>query len=92
MSTSRDNKNHLALKWGTLKAWNFEGIEGASELLQKYKNAGYSFSAMMQRDTEEQKDIICKLIDLMPCEIYLDWEDRYVSKDQAKLYVKSYGK
>ena len=47
---------------------------------------------MMQRDTEEQKDIICKLIDLMPCEIYLDWEDRYVSKDQAKLYVKSYGK
>ena len=48
-------------------------------------------SAMMQRDTPEQKEIICKLIDLMPGEIYLAWDGKYVSKDDAKQYVLNYG-
>jgi len=86
------NENYLTLKWGTLKAWNFEGSEPATKLLKRYGEIGASFSAMAQRDTPEQKEIICKLIDLVPDKVYLDWDDKYVSKDEAKKYVMEYGK
>lgn len=62
----------------------------AKDLLNKYKSLGFSMSAMFQQDTLEQKNIICELIDLMPDKIYLDWEDRYVSKEDAKKYVLEY--
>ena len=80
------NKNYLTLKWGTLKSWNFSGNPAAEKLFEKYEELGASFSAMMQRDTPEQKEIICKLIDLMPGEIYLEWDGKYVSKEEAKNY------
>jgi len=82
--------NFLTLKWGTLKAWNFEGNEEAMKLLQQYHDIGSSLSAAMQEDTPEQKEIICKLIDLTPGEICLDWTGDYVSKDDAKKYVQEY--
>jgi len=87
-----ENKNYLTLKWGTLKAWNFEGNEKAAKLLKRYYEIGSSFFAMAQRDTPEQKEIICKLIDLTPGGIYLDWDGEYVSKEKAKEYVMNYGK
>lgn len=83
-------KNHLTLKWGTLKAWNFDGIKGAERLLKEYEMAGFSVSRMMQKDTPRQKEIVCELIDLMPGKIYLSWDDKYVSKDAAKKYVLEY--
>lgn len=85
-------KNHISLKWGTLKDWNFSGLPAAEELLKRYEEIGASASAMTQRDTPEQKEIICQLIDLIPGDIYLDWDDVYVSKDEAKKYVMEYGK
>ncbi len=87
-----ENNNHLTLKWGTLKSWNFKGNEEACKLLKRYGEIGSSFSAMAQNDTPEQKEIICKLIDLTPGEIYLDWDGEYVSKEKAKEYVMNYGK
>lgn len=85
-------KNHLSLKWGTLKGWNFSGLPEAQKLLERYDELGSSISAMSQHDTPEQKEIICKLIDLIPGEIYLDWDAKYVSKEWAKKYVLDYGK
>lgn len=38
------------------------------------------------------KDIICKLIDAVTEPILLEWDNRYVSKDEAKEYVMNYGK
>lgn len=87
-----ENKNRLTLKWGILKSWNFEGNQDAIGLLKRYSELGSSPSAMAQRDTAEQKEIICKLIDCVPGEIYLDWDGKYVSKDEAKEYVMNYGK
>jgi len=83
-------ENYLTLKWGTLKSWNFTGNEEATKLLERYFKIGSSWSAMKHRDTPEQKDIICKLIDLTPGEICLEWDDRYVSQEEAKKYVRSY--
>lgn len=89
---SASSKNHLTLKWGTLKAWNFEGSDAAAKLLKRYGEIGSSYSAMCQHDTPEQKEIICKLIDLTPGDIYLDWDGKYVSHEEAKKYVMEYGK
>ena len=83
----------IILKWGTLKGWNVTTGKGL-ELLKKYCEIGSSMSAMAQRDTPEQKQIICDLIDECddPKGIYLDWEGEYVSKEEAKKYVMEYGK
>lgn len=86
-------KNYLTLKWGTLKSWNFTNSEKGKELLKEYYQIGSSYSAMAQKDTPRQKEIICKLIDL--CDentIYLEWLEKNVSKQEAKGYVMNYGK
>lgn len=84
---------HLTLKWGTLKSWNFKAIPEAIPLLKRYNEIGSSMSAIAQHDTPEQKEIICKLIDLLPrgMKVYLDWDGKYVTKAEAKKYVKGYG-
>jgi len=86
-------KNYLTLKWGTLKSWNFTHSEKGQTLLKEYNEIDSSFSAMAQRDTPRQKEIICELIDLCDGDtIYLDWDGEYVSKEKAKAYVMDYGK
>jgi hypothetical protein len=82
-------QDYITLKWGTLKSWNITSTEGKA-LLKRYIELCNSISAMLQHDTPEQKEIICKLIDLMPGKIYLDWDDKYVSKEVAKKYVLEY--
>jgi hypothetical protein len=86
---SYDEKDHLNLKWGTLKEWKFSG-DKARELLRRYHEIGSSYSAMAQHDTPEQVEIICALIDECPGDIYLDWDGQYVGKDEAKKYVREY--
>ena len=89
MENEEKKTDQLTLKWGTLKAWRITSEEGKN-LLKRYGELGYSYSAMMQRDTPEQKEILCKLIDLVLGEIYLDWDGKYVSKEEAKKYVLEY--
>ena len=72
--------------------WNFNKNKEAIKLLKQYFRIGTSMSAMLKKDTVEQKKIICKLIDLMPGDIYLAWDGIYVSKKDAKKYVLSYGR
>lgn len=80
----------LALKWGTLKGWEIHSETGLA-LLKRYFEIGASMGAMQQRDTPEQKEIICQLIDGCAGDIYLDWDGVYVSKEKAKEYVRHYG-
>ena len=84
------NRNKITLKWGTLKGWSLKTDE-AKQLLQKYNEEPVSFSVMMQRDTETQKDIIIKLIDVCD-EIHLEWDGKSVSREEAKDYILNYGK
>lgn len=85
-------QEHLTLKWGTLKSWEFHS-EKAKELLKEYGEIGSSVSAISQKDTPRQKEIICELIDLGSFEtVYLDWDCKEVSKQGAKEYVMGYGK
>jgi hypothetical protein len=82
----------LSLKWGTLKACHFHSNE-AMKLLKEYSEIGSSLSAMSQHDTPRQKEIICELIDIGNFDtVYLDWDNRHVSKTEAKKYVMEYGR
>lgn len=85
-----ERKDYISLKWGTLKAWRLTSDKGR-ELLAKYEELGASASAMMQRDTPEQKNLICEMIDTVPGDIYMDWDGKYISKEEAKKYVMEYG-
>ena len=88
----KETKEHITLKWGTLKSWNLTSEKGR-ELLKKYIELGFSLSAGEQKDTAEQKELICKMIDECSAEnIYLDWDGKNVSKDEAKKYVMEYGR
>ena len=82
---------HLTLKWGTLKSWDFG--DWAKPLFEEYSKIGSSMSAMMQKDTPRQKEILCELIDKGKFKkVYLDWDGKYISKAKAKKYVLDYGK
>ena len=89
--SEQKQSDYLSLKWGTLKAWNLTSERG-QELLRKYHELGSSMSAALQNDTPEQKALICEMIDECNAEtIYLDWDCRDVSKEEAKRYVLDYG-
>lgn len=86
--------NSLGLKWGTLKSWSFDeaSIETAQPLFEEYSKLGSCMSAIAQRDTPRQKEIICELIDLVddPRGVFLDWDGEYVTREKSKEYVMNY--
>ena len=86
--------SYLTLKWGTLKSWDFSDSPKGKKLLKEYHSIGSSCSCMLQKDTDRQKEIIIELIKLSndPEGIMLDWTGKYVTKEQAIEYVKTYGK
>ena len=89
-----ENEDYLLLKWGTLKGYCFKDSPEAFEALKKYKEIGYSFSAMAQDDTQEQKELLCVMIDKVNGPVTLDWtgEDCTDDREKAKKYVLEYGK
>lgn len=86
-----ENKDYISLKWGTWKEW-IAVSDQAIKLKERYFEIGSSFSAMAQRDTPEQKDILCKMVDLVDGDILLEWDGESVPKEKAKDYILNYGK
>ncbi|PYS92493.1 MAG: hypothetical protein DMF62_00360 [Acidobacteria bacterium] len=82
--------NRLTLKWGSAKAWDLE-TEEARVAIQKWADHGVSMSAMMQQSSPEQKQCLIDALDFMD-EIWLAWEGKKVSKEEAKQYLLDYGK
>ena len=87
--TKETGKQTLLLKWGTLKGWENISSEKCKDLLKKYHDIGASMSCAMQKDTTEQKQIICDLIDAVD-EVSNDWTGKKMSKAEAKKYVMEY--
>lgn len=86
------NTETLTLKWGTMKGWKFNPDGEAFKLLKRYNEDPTSFSAMAQHDTDHQKEMILQIIDALDSDqIYLDWDGKYVSKEEAKRYIREYG-
>lgn len=89
-----ENRDYLLLKWGTLKGWCFENSPEAYDALKEYRSLGSSYSAMTQRDTPRQKELICIMIDKVNGPVSSDWtgEDWTEDREAAKKYVIDYGK
>ena len=83
--------DHLLFKFGTLKSWELTSDKG-KELLQKYFALGSSGATMTQHDTPEQKELICQMIDECDGGIQSDWTGEFFTKEEAKEYIKEYGK
>lgn len=83
---------HLSLKWGTLKAWDFTPDGPAMAAFRRYHEAGEVMAgAMMQDDNPAQVEAICEIIDALDADtIHLDWDGKRVSKEEAKVYVREY--
>lgn len=82
---------HLLLKWGTLKGWDLGDNERAKAAARKYAAFGMAMGAMQQRDSQEQKQALCDLIDALDGTIMNDWSGEIMTKDEAKKYVLEYG-
>lgn len=92
MTQQKCEIDYLTLKWGTLKDWSFHS-DKAIKLLKEYDKIGSCMSAVLQKDTPRQKEIICELIyEGNFKKVYLAWEGKKVSKEQAKKYVLNYGR
>lgn len=86
------SNEYIDLKWGTLKSSHWENPK-IQELWEKHVSLGYSPSAVLQHDTPEQKEILCQMIDLIDTDkIYLHVRGAYVSKEEAKRYIREYNK
>lgn len=81
----------LTLKWGSVKGWS-NLSESSVELLKEYYKDGVPMSVMMDHPTEDRIEILCRLIDNIDGTIYNDWEGEYMTKDEAKDYVRNYRK
>ncbi len=92
MKKTGEHQDYISLKWGTLKACNLHSEKGQS-LLRRYFDLGTSAGAITANDDQEQKELICQMIDECNAPtIYLAWEGIDVPKDEAKRYVTDYGK
>lgn len=80
--------NSLTLKWGGVKSWDLE-TEEAIAALQRWRDHDVPLSAIAHKDSPEQQQALLDAIDFMD-EIWLDWEGRKVTKEEAKKYILEY--
>lgn len=86
----KNGKDYLLLKWGTWKSWNTENSK-IKILFNEYAEIGQTLSAVAQKNTPRQKQILCEIIDLIDGSIQNDWDGDYYTKQQAKDYIMNYG-
>jgi hypothetical protein len=76
----------LYIKWGTLKGWGNLSPE-TTAILQQWADLGTTLSAAAQRDTPEQKELLCRAIDSVAASggvIWNDWTGRKLTPRGAK--------
>lgn len=94
---AEEPKNYITLKWGTIKSYSFPDNPKAIELIREIDEIDENFTGesngLRNPQSDRQKEILCELIDLSDGDtIYLHWEGRDASKQEAKDYVNNYGK
>lgn len=82
-------KEYLLLKFGTVVYWNLLS-DTKKSIVEKYFQYPVSRSLISQKDTQEQKKILCDLIDNLDGEIQEDWDGKFLTKEEAKDYIMNY--
>ena len=78
--------DYILFKWGSLKGFQLNSEKGKT-LSDEYSSLGRSASAMCQKDTERQKELINLMIDECDGTLQSDWSGQYFTKKQAKEYL-----
>lgn len=81
----------LLLKWGTVKGWDHLTSDSQA-ILQRYFADGVPMSSMADRPDGDRKEILCELIGQLDGEIWNDWTGEQMTPDEAKAYVREYGR
>jgi hypothetical protein len=81
--------DYVELKWGTIKGYRIEDPE-TFKLMEAFYKEGVSLSAAADRPDESRREILCQIIDRIDKPVYLQWDGKYVSVDEAKKYVREY--
>lgn len=82
----------IDLKWGNIKGWDgMEDGHPARVALDKWIDSRVGLSAM-ERQSDEQRALICDVIDAVDGDIYDDYNGGTMTKEAAKEYVLNYGK
>lgn len=84
------DKEAITLKWGTLKAWDVRS-EASQKLVDEFFKDGVCMSAMMDRPGPERRQVLCRLIEQLDGTVFNDWEDKFMTKQEAIKYVTEYG-
>lgn len=82
-------EEELILKWGTIKGWE-NLTEKSMKIIQLYFSDGFPASCATDHPDENRKHLLCDLIDQLEGKIYLSWDGKYVTKDEAKKYIIEY--
>lgn len=82
--------NYLLLKWWWLKQYDYLWNEEAVCLIKELYDLWISQSAIMQKNTDKHKEILCKLVDITDWYIVNDWDWDLYTKEQAKEYILNY--
>ena len=83
--------DYITLKWGGLKTWRLENPD-LDPLIEEFdEEGGINISAMAQRNTLRQKQIICETIEIIGNPVYNDWSGEQMTVEEAKKYVMEYG-
>lgn len=80
----------VTLKWGGIKSYRIKDDE-TFKLLEQYYSDGVPMSAMADKPDQARKEILCQIIERIGKDVYLDWDGKYVSVEDAKKYVMEYG-
>ena len=88
MGGIEEEGSYVSFKFGTLKSWNVT-TDAGRDILQRWAALGNALSTFAQKDTPEQVDLMCALIDEVDA-VWLDWDGRAPTKEEAKTYLREY--
>jgi phosphosulfolactate synthase (CoM biosynthesis protein A) len=87
----KQEQDYILLKFGNIKEIIIHSKRG-KQLVKQYNKTLKAGGLIMQDNTNEQKELICKIIDEANVErVYNDWANRSMSKERAKRYIIKYG-
>jgi hypothetical protein len=85
--------NRITLKWGTLKGWKLESRLAVAAMEAFVDEVRLNASAMLTHHSAEEREALCKVIDVVweeGGEIWNDWNGRTMTAEEAKAYVREY--
>jgi hypothetical protein len=85
---TQDN-DYVTLKWGTIKSYKIKDPD-TFKLVEEFFSDGMSLSAAADKPNDSRKTILCQIIERIGEPVYLDWDAKYVSVEEAKKYVMEY--